>query len=411
MKGEIINVGTEILLGNIYNTHSKYLSEKLSSLGIDIYYHTSVGDNPGRIKETLKTSLNRSDLVILTGGLGPTKDDVTKECVAELLDKRLIFDKNVMDDIDKFFKNRRKKYVDSVKKQSYIIEGSKVLKNEVGTAPGLFLEENRKTIIILPGPPKELENVFIKAEKILASRADNIIKSKTLRFTGIGESDLEEKIIDLIENQTNPTIAPYVKEGHVEIRVTAKANGVKQAEDMLEDTIKQIEDKIGRYLFSKEDESIEEVVYKLLKERGLKIGFCESCTGGLISSRLTRISGSSAVFDRGIVTYSNTAKIEEVNVNHKDLEEYGAVSKQVALSMAKGLYNKSDIGIAVSVTGIAGPTGGTDKKPVGLVYFGVASKDVEYTTKRIFIGTRDRIQNKTANTAFELVIKLLKEDL
>ncbi|WP_066507476.1 competence/damage-inducible protein A [Abyssisolibacter fermentans] len=408
MKSEIINVGTEIILGNIVNTHSRYLSEELAKIGIDVYYHVSVGDNKRRLEEIIKTALDRSDLIILTGGLGPTEDDITKDCVASVLNKELIFSEKIMKDIDDFYYARNIKFVKSVERQAYIIEGCEALKNEVGTAPGIYVKENDKIVILLPGPPRELENVFENCViPKLKKKTNEIIESKTLSVFGIGESNVEDAIIDLINKQTNPTIATYAKDGHVEVRVTAKSNKLEVAGSLIENTVKHVEAKIGEYIFSKELESLEEVVFKILMDKGLKIGFCESCTGGLISSRFTRIPGSSAVFDRGIVTYSNQAKMDEVSVSPEDLDKYGAVSKQVAIGMARGLYNKCDIDIAVSVTGIAGPTGGSKEKPVGLVYFGVVFKDKEYTVKRVFLGDRHKVQNKTANTVFDLVRKLL----
>lgn len=410
MKGEIINVGTEIILGNIVNTHAQYLSEKLAELGIDIYYHVSVGDNHDRVKGALKTALDRSDIIILTGGLGPTEDDMTKEAVAQLLDKKLIFDDEIMKSIDVFFKNRETQYSDSIKKQAYIIEGSKPLPNQIGTAPGLYLEDGNKIIIILPGPPRELTNVFENnVMDLLEEKTNELIQSCVMRFSGIGESDIEAKLLDLIDAQTNPTIATYVKEEFVEVRVTAKADTIKNAKDKMKSTVKEIEDRLGKYLFSKDGKKIEEVVFDLLCSKDLKVGFCESCTGGLVSSRFTRIAGTSRVFERGIVTYSNTAKMDEVNVSEQSLSNYGAVSKQVALEMAKGLFDKTGIDIAISITGIAGPTGQTKDKPVGLVYFGVVTKDWEYTTKRVFVGDRERVQNKAANTAFELIREFVEE--
>ncbi|RKD34495.1 competence/damage-inducible protein A [Thermohalobacter berrensis] len=408
MKAEIITIGTELLLGNIVNTNSRYLAEKLAELGIDVYYHTTVGDNEVRIKEIVINSLNRSDILILTGGLGPTGDDITKEVVSEVFDAKLTLDDKVLTKIQNFFNQKGKSMSKNNIKQAYIPENSIVLDNDVGTAPGIYIEKNDKIAILLPGPPKELKVMFQNyVVPLLSKKSRYIIKSKVIKTFGIGESKLESIISNIINDKKNPTIATYAKKGQVEIRITAKAESESKTDCLIESAVKQLKPLIKDYVYSYNNETLEEVVFNLLKRNGLKIGFCESCTGGLISSRFTKLPGVSEVFERGIVTYSNKSKIEEVGVKDTTLKRYGAVSSYTALEMAKGLMDKGNIDIAVSVTGIAGPTGDTNKKPVGLVYIGFASKDSAFTKKINLTGDRIQIQNKTADIVFSEIRKYL----
>lgn len=406
MKSEIISVGTELLLGNIVNTNAQFLSDKLAELGIDVYYHTVVGDNPGRLRSTIELALSRSDMLVFTGGLGPTEDDLTKEIVCETLGIKQVLDTKSLNMIKDFFKKINVEMTENNIKQAFIPEGSTILTNEIGTAPGVFLKQHNKIIILLPGPPREMKLMFEKYAYPLLKQND-IIKSRVIKTIGIGESSLEFLLKDIIHNQTNPTIATYAKEGQVDIRITAKGNDEKFIDSLIDETISIINKKISGYIYSYNDETIEEVVYRLLKEKNMKIAFCESCTGGLISSRFTRIPGVSEVFDRGIVTYSNEAKIEELGVNKKTLEVYGAVSENTAIEMARGLLAKTKVDIAISTTGIAGPSGGTISKPVGLVYIGISTKENTYALKCNFTGARESIQNRATNIAFNEARKYL----
>lgn len=399
MKSEIISVGSELLLGNTVNTNASFLSRKLAELGIDVFYHTVVGDNVYRLKTITKIALDRSDLIIYTGGLGPTEDDLTKEVVSETLGVDLELDNVHLAKIKKYFEKRNMKMTDNNIKQAYIIKDSKVLNNDIGTAPGVFFNWKDKKIILLPGPPTEMKTMFNNYTAPLLKQ-DSIIKSKTIRTMGIGESSLEELIKDLVIEQSNPTIATYAKQGQVEIQVTGKGKNEKEIDLIIDPLVKEIGKRLGEYIYSYNNESIEEVFFKQLKKNHMTVAFCESCTGGLVSSRFTAIPGASQVFERGIVTYSNNSKIEELNVKESTLKTYGAVSEETAKEMAIGLLNKSNVDMALSITGIAGPTGGTKDKPVGLVYIGLASKDKSYVIKNIFTGSRQDIQNKAANKVF-----------
>lgn len=410
MKAEIICVGEELLSGDTLNTNSKYISRKLSDLGILVRYQTTIGDDFDDIKEATLQGIKRSDLIIYTGGLGPTKDDLTKETVSEALGLELQLKDDIVSKIKDRFKRIGVTMTSNNLKQAYIPKGSIELVNNHGTAPGIALEYECTSIVLLPGPPKEMKPMF--EEYIinhLSSKSDYIIESKTIKTMGIGESKLETKIEDIIEDENDVNIATYAGNGQVKVKLTCISKDKKSATKLIEDVINKIDERIGEYIYSYDGESIEDVVYKLLLEHDMMVGFCESCTGGLISSRMTKLSGVSAVFDRGIVTYSNNAKMEELNVKSETLEKYGAVSKETALEMAKGLLERENIDIALSVTGIAGPTGGTKEKPVGLVYIGLATKKYSQVWKFNFIGDRSSVQNRTANTVFNLTRKYILE--
>ncbi len=399
MKSEIISVGTELLLGHTVNTDAQFLSQKCADLGIDVYYHTVVGDNIGRLKEVTKTALSRSDLIIFTGGLGPTSDDITKEVVSELLNIELELNEVYLKEIEKYFNDINKKMTENNIKQAYIPKGSIVLKNDVGTAPGIFLYHNNVKIIFLPGPPKELKTMFSKYAIPLLNK-DFIIKSKVIKTIGIGESQLDYMLDNIIKTQTNPTIATYAKEGQVDITITAKGKNVENVDSLINNMTNEVSKIIGDYIYSFNGESLEESFFKLLKKNNMKVSFCESCTGGLITSRFTRIPGVSQILDRGIVTYSNGSKIEELGVKKSTLDKYGAVSEQVAVEMAEGLLKKTNVDIAISTTGIAGPLSDNSEKPIGLVYIGVAVKNNSYSKEFKLKGNRESIQNKAANFAF-----------
>lgn len=399
MKSEIISVGSELLLGNTINTNATFISMKLAELGIDIFYHTVVGDNANRLKDVTKLAISRSDLIIYTGGLGPTKDDLTKEVVSETLGIELELNNIYLKNIKEYFKKKNAKMTENNIKQAYIPKGGKILNNDIGTAPGVFLNRKGKKIVFLPGPPNEMKTMFNNYTVPLLKQ-ENIIKSKVIKTMGIGESSLEELIKDIIANQSNPTIATYAKQGQVEIRVTGKGRSEKEVNQLINPIIDKINKKVGNYIYSYNDESIEEVFFQLLKKNNMTVGFCESCTGGLVSSRFTALAGASQVFERGIVAYSNNSKMEELNVNKDTLEAHGPVSEETAREMALGLLNKSNVDIALSTTGIAGPTGGTKTKPLGLVYIGLATKNENYAIKTFFTGDRNSIQRKAANKVF-----------
>lgn len=406
MNAEIVSVGTEIILGNTLNTNTYYLSKKLWEIGIDVLYHTSVKDNPKLLEDVLKIGLERSDLLIFTGGLGPTTDDMTKEVISKTLGLDLKLNKKMEKSIKDYFNSTGKTMSPNNIKQAYLPCNAIPLVNEVGTAPGIYIEWNDKKIILLPGPPKEMKLMFNKYVIPLIHQ-EYIIKIKTINTIGIGESALETLLLDIIKDQKNPRLATYAKDGQVDINIVAKDIKEEKVDILLDEMVKKIDSKISKYIYSYENESIEKVVFDKLKKRNMKIAFCESCTGGLISARFTKVPGVSEVFDRGIVTYSNESKINELNVNKSILEKYGAVSEEIAIEMAKGLLNKTGVDIALSTTGIAGPTGASKNKPIGLVFIGIATNLDSYGIKSIFNGDRNSIQNRASLKAFDELRKIL----
>jgi len=404
MNAEILAVGTELLMGQIANTNAQYISGRLNDIGVNVYYHTVVGDNADRLKECLDTALKRSDIVIMTGGLGPTMDDMTKETVSEIFGLKLVLHKESLDKIEGFYKKLGRPMAENNKKQAYLPEGCIIVENNNGTAPGCIIEKGRKIVTMLPGPPREmkpkLEETVIP---FLESKSDSRIASRYLRLFGIGESSMEEKIIDLVEKQINPTVAPYAKEGEVTLRITAKCGRSEDADRLIDPLVKEIQNRLGDFIYSYTGSSMEETVGKLLIEKNITIACAESCTGGMISERLTSVPGISAVFNRAIVSYSNESKMENLGVRRKTIENYGAVSKETAVEMAEGVKRMTGTGLGLSVTGIAGPGGGTAEKPVGLVYVALSSdKGTEYKELRLW-GDRERIRNVTVLHALDMV--------
>ena len=382
----LVSVGTELLFGHTINTNSAYISEKLQTLGISVLFHHTVGDNPARVKNILELAMSESDIVITTGGLGPTQDDLTKELIAEVMNAELIYDDEAMQRMTNIFKLLgRKSITENNKKQAFLPEGSTVFYNGAGTAPGFALEKNGKTMIAMPGPPREMSKMMDEQViPYLSKKANAVIFQKTLRFYGIGESALETALLPVIDGQTDPTIATYAKEGECAVRIASMRHSLEEAEEAVDKTIKEVKALAGEYLYSEEDENLPEVVLGLLKEKGLVISSAESCTGGLFASSLTAIPGASEVVDCGLVTYSNSAKMNLLGVEEAILNKYGAVSAECAEAMAKGLRARTNSDIAISVTGIAGPDGGSEEKPVGLVFFGLCTKDKCVSTMKQF---------------------------
>lgn len=408
---ELISVGTEILLGNIVNTNAAYLAEKCASLGLGCYFQTTVGDNAERLELVLKTALNRSDIVILSGGLGPTADDLTKETAAKVLGKELYMDEHSKDCIKEYFKKRGKTITENNWKQAMMPEGAIVVENHNGTAPGVIMEENGKTVILLPGPPNELKPMFEQdIAPYISEKTKETIYSKTVKICGVGESKAESMIEDLLKKQLNPTIAPYAKTGEVHLRVTAKAEDEKAAKKLCKPIVKELKSRFGENVYSTEDETtLEKAVVDLLVANDLTISTVESCTGGLLAGRLINVAGVSDVFKAGYVTYSNKAKRKIIGVKKQTLDKFGAVSEEVAREMAKGaaLFNKADV--IVSVTGIAGPDGGTEEKPVGLVYVACNVKGTITVKKFHFSGSREKIRETTVANALILLRKCILE--
>jgi len=408
MVAEILAVGTELLMGQIANTNAQYLSRRLADLGIRVLWHSVVGDNPGRLKESLALALSRADVVVTTGGLGPTKDDLTKETIAEAFGLDMVCNEAVLGQIEAFFQKTGRAMVDSNRKQAWLPAGSLLVPNPNGTAPGCVIERDGKTVVMLPGPPKEMnpmfeQTVFPHFERITGQ----VLASRMLRVFGIGESMMEARIIDLVDAQTNPTIAPYVGDGDVIIRVTASAATRPEAEALLAPTVAAIGARLGADLYTTDNEAMEAVVGRLLIERGLKVSTAESCTGGLIAARLVNVSGISSVFERGYVVYANRAKEEELGVRPETLERFGAVSRETAEEMVRGLARKTGCDVAIAVTGIAGPEGGTEEKPVGLVHLAVLTPQGLQTREVRLNGNRERIRTMTALYALDMVRRML----
>lgn len=404
MKAEIIAVGTEILLGDIVNTNAQYISRRLADLGISVFRQTVVGDNSARLRQAYAEAFERSDMVIATGGLGPTKDDLTKEAAAEFFKKSLVLHRESLDRIKEYFAKSNRTVNEGNKKQAYMPEGAVILQNNNGTAPGCIIEENGKILVILPGPPKEMSLMFEESVvPFIKKYSKNILFSKVLRVIGIGEGHMAEKIDDIIETQTNPTIAPYAKDGEAILRITAEAENEEKAMEMIKPVEEKIRERLGDFVYGVDNDSLELVLSRLLIKYNITLATAESCTGGMIASRLINCPGISSVFMEGAVTYSNDAKMRRLNVKAETLEKYGAVSAETAEEMVCGIAKAAGTEAALSVTGIAGPDGGTSDKPVGLVYVGLFYKGKVKVKKLNLSGTREKIRIKTTMEALDLL--------
>lgn len=410
---ELISIGTEILLGNIVNTNAAFLSEKCAALGLSVYYQVTVGDNPERLEQTVRTALDRSDIVIMSGGLGPTNDDITKTIASKVMGMELYFDENVRLSVQKYLENGPYSFIpESNFSQAYVPKGAIVLHNTNGTAPGLIMEKDNKSMILLPGPPSELKPLFNnQVFEYLSKKTDKLIRSKMLKLSGIGESQAAEMIKDMLETQTNPTIAPYAKTSEVHLRITASAKNETEAYDMLAPVEKELYKRFGDIIFtSDESVTLEEKVVLMLKEKGYKVSTVESCTGGKIASKLVNIPGSSEVFEKGFVTYSDEAKTDLVGVDRNIIEKYGVVSEETAANMACNGAKTAGTQACISVTGVAGPTGGTEKTPVGTVFIGCCLNGHTEVEKYHFSGNRENVRENAAVRALNLLrITILNE--
>lgn len=408
MNCEIICVGTELLLGDIVNTNAVYLSKELAKLGINVLYQSVVGDNDSRLEECIRKSLEKSDIIILTGGLGPTADDITKEVCCKALGFELELNEKQLRKIENYFCSKNIEMPESNKKQAYLPKGGVVLENNNGTAPGFAIEKNSKCIISLPGPPREMKPMFENGAKpILEKYSSAVLVSHNVRMIGIGEAKMAEDAGKLLDGE-NPTVAPYAKDGECLLRVTAKAKDKNTAEKMCSKILDEIYKKFSEYIYGIDIDGIEYAVVEKLKEKNLKVAFAESCTGGLCAKRITDVPGASQVFDCGVVSYANSIKNKLLNVREEDLEKYGAVSETVAKQMAKGVLELSGADIGVSITGIAGPDNDGSEKPVGLSYIAVAYKD-EVVCTEFMTARKDRDYNRFANSskAFDVVRKII----
>ena len=406
MSAEILIIGTEILLGQIVDTNSAFIAEQLAAAGIDVYFKTVVGDNEGRIEQALRQALERADFVIAAGGLGPTEDDLTRSVFARVLGRHLILNEELLEKIRQRFASRGLIMTANNEKQALVPQSAIILDNPRGTAPGLFMKagaKGEKSVVAMPGVPAEMKPMLTEQVIPLLQermRKASIIRSRVIKTCGIGESRVDDLIGDLFRDSRNPSIALLAYPSEVHIRITAKAESKEAAEDLISELEGKIRERVGEWIYGRDQQTMEEVVGFLLQVSGKTLSVAESCTGGLICNRITNIPGSSRYFDRGVVSYSNRAKVELLGISLSQLERHGAVSPEIAEAMALSVRQVSATDLGLSVTGIAGPDGGTPQKPVGLVYIGLAweggVKSKEY---RFF---EDRLANKRRSSLMAL---------
>lgn len=412
MHAEVISVGTEILLGQITDTNSTFISQRLAELGIDVYFKTVVGDNEKRLLQALEIASGRSDMVILSGGLGPTKDDLTKQTVAKFLNCGLLTDKNALEYIEEYYRQNNRKMTDNNLLQAKYLEGSVSLPNESGMAVGSYYQnQNGPDFILLPGPPSEMRPMFDKEvmPRLKKNHAkEHLLFSRVLRFYGIGESQLVTELDDLINGQTNPTIAPYAKVGEVTLRLTAQADSKESAKEILDETEQVISKRVGQYLYGYgDDNSLPKVVVEKLKQRGLTVSASESLTGGSFQKAVTDIAGSSQIFPGGFVTYSASAKENLLDIPKKIIIENGVVSEATAKWMAERTRIKMDTDFGVSFTGVAGPDT-LEGNPAGTVWIGISQRGRQTAAFEYhFYGDRDAVRVRSVLAGFDLINKKL----
>ncbi len=412
MNCEIICVGTEILLGDILNTNTQYLSQQMAALGFNVLHQCVVGDNAARLAEQLKESLGRSELVLLTGGLGPTADDITKEVCCEVMGAELVMNEEELQKIRDYFARRGRVMVEENKKQALLPKGGTAFANAHGTAPGCAVEQNGRCAVLLPGPPREMRPMFEhQVRPWLAKRSDSVILSRMVRTFGIGESAMASAVRELLDG-TNPTVAPYAKDGEALLRVTAKAPTREQAARMCDEIIEKIREKLGSYIYGIDVNGLEYALVEQLKKANKKIALAESCTGGLIAKRVTDVAGASAVFEYGVVSYANEVKTNLLGVRRETLARFTEVSRECAAEMAQGVRRLSSAALGVSVTGFAGPDPAPDGRPAGLIYVGIDSENGtavrEINTGRGGEGSRDYNRTVAASNALHLALEDLR---
>ncbi len=410
LRVEILSVGTELLLGEIANTDAQVISEGLAELGFSTLYHTVVGDNPERLRGSLASALSRADIVITTGGLGPTYDDLTKEVCAEALGLPLELDVPSLERIRAFFEKTGRVMTPNNEKQAYLPRGCTVFSNDWGTAPGCAMERSGQHLLMLPGPPSECLPMFRhRAMPYLAALSGGAIHSDWIRLFGIGESAMEDKLRPLMESSVNPSLAPYAKEGECLVRVTARADTPEEAAALCAPYVRTVCDRMHPWVYGVNVDSLEQAAVEALKSAGQSVACAESCTGGLLSERITDVPGASAVFPGGAVTYSNEAKIRTLGVSPETLAQFGAVSAETAREMAGGIRARFGSDYGVSVTGIAGPESDGSGKPVGLVYIGLASAHGVSVRECLFTGSRSRVRRSASSTALDMLRRAVLE--
>nr|WP_312576581.1 competence/damage-inducible protein A [Sedimentibacter sp.] len=409
MNAEILCVGTELLHGDIVNTNAQYISKKFAEIGIDVHYQSVVGDNPERMKEGFHLGFSRADIVICTGGLGPTKDDITKEILADYFNLEMVYNEASYEHVKNMYARFRRDMPENNMRQTYFPKGSKILNNENGTANACILREKTsegqyKIGILLPGPPKEMKPLMDEQViPYLKQFSKEVVVGEKVVVVNIGESAAEEMIMDLIDNQTNPTIAPYASAGKVIFRVTAKAESKEKALEMIKPVKEELFRRFGSNAYVTESGLVEDRTAELLLERNLTIAIAESCTGGMVSSRLIAYPGISKSFKEGFITYSNEAKIKTLDVKKETLDKHGAVSEETAKEMAYGAAKSANTDIGVSTTGVAGPDGGSDEKPVGLVFVCVYYKNNYNVLKINATGNRDTVRERASTSVLNLI--------
>lgn len=413
MNSEIICVGTELLLGDVVNTNASDIARGLAHLGINVYHHEVVGDNPERLRECLKETFSRSDIVMLTGGLGPTYDDLTKETVAAHFNRKLVMDAASLKAIEHFFNRMGRKMTDNNRKQAMMPEGCIILQNPNGTAPGCIIEgEDGKIAVMMPGPPREMRPMFDGPVTDYLQRrfgGDGVLVSRTINFFGVGESELEARLKDMLVNATNPTIAPYAKTAECQLRVTARAATAEEARKLIGPVVEKIGAIYPDNIYGFDYHTINEAVVDVLTKKKLTFACAESCTGGLVAQRIVDVPGASTMFLGGVVAYSNALKQAALGVSAQTLEQHGAVSRECALEMARGSRKLTGADIAVSTTGVAGPGGGTDRAPVGRVYVAVVGNGGEAVRELNLAhgraDDRENIRYMSSSHAFDMALR------
>ncbi len=412
-SAEIITIGTEMLLGDLVDTNTAWISQRLAELGVGIYRHTTVGDNTERIVGALREASSRSALVVTTGGLGPTSDDLTNACLSTLTGREMVEYDEAREHVDTMFARFGRQPTANNYKQALFPTGTELIPNPVGTAMGALVEWEGTLFATLPGVPIEMKTMFGETlEPLIRARSEGSIVSKTLHFAGIGESALAEKVQDFLD-ATDPTVAPLAGQGRVRLRITTRAATEREAQVKIAPVEKEVIARLGDYFFGEDGETLEGAVGRLLEERSATLALAESCTGGLLAKRLTDMPGSSAYFTEGLVTYSNESKERLLGVPHGLIAEHGAVSEAVAREMAEGARRVSGADYGLSVTGIAGPDGGTQEKPVGLVFVGISDAEDTFAEKvdlTAWARSRDSIRERSTNRALDLLRLRLQEN-
>jgi len=410
LNAEIIAIGSEMLTPFRLDTNSLWLTERLNAMGIDVKLKTIVGDDEARLEETIRDAMKRSEIVISTGGLGPTEDDITRKIFARALKRQLILEQSILDKLRARFARRNMPMPEINARQALVINGAQILENNNGTAPGMLITEGKCTVVLLPGPPREMKPIFdTLVMPVLKQRAgDMLIVRRCLNIFGLGESGVDELAAPIYLKYRNPSTTILFKDGQIELHLTAQSRSESEAGSLLDELAGQLDEVLGEYIFSRRNETLEEVVGELLKLRGYTLATAESCTGGLLAGRITDVPGSSEYFLEGVVSYSNEAKSDLLGVPKKLIKEHGAVSQQVAEAMAAGIRKRAGSTFGIGVTGIAGPGGGSEEKPVGLVYIALADDTQATARKLIFPGDRQFIRTLSVNAALDMLRRRIK---